>query len=117
MAWPLQGIVAEARMLVQPVSAEVAASTQAEGIEDRMTMANLGARNLAQMAELGFRAAAIACVVACQAIDQRGVERLGPNLAPIHAAIRVHVAPLGPGDPPPADLEPLVAALRGGLLA
>ena len=81
-----------------------------------MTMAGLGARRLAEMTDLGFRAAAIACVIACQAIDLRGLDRLGPTLTSMHEAIRVHVPVLGPGDPPPADLEPLVAALRGGLL-
>ena len=117
IAWPLQALTVEARLLVQPVSTEIGSSAQAEMIEDRLTMAGLGARRLAEMTGLGFRAAAIACVIACQAIDLRGVDRLGPNLAPVHAAIREHVAPLGPGDPPPADLEPLVTALRGGLLA
>ncbi len=116
MAWPLQALTAEARTLIQPVSAEIGSATQAEGSEDRMTMAGLGARRLAEMTDLGFRAASIACVITCQAIDLRGVERLGPNLATIHAAIREHVAALSPGDPPPADLEPLIAALRGGLL-
>jgi histidine ammonia-lyase len=117
MAWPLQALTAEARLLIQPVSAETGSSSQSEMIEDRMTMAGLGARRLAELTDLGFRAAAISCVIACQAIDLRGVDRLGPNLAPVHALVREHVAPLAPGDPPPADLEPLLAALRGGALA
>ena len=117
MAWPLQALTAEARTLIQPVSAETGSSMQAEGIEDRMTMAGLGARRLAEMTGLGFRAAAISCTIACQAVDLRGPERLGEALGQVHAALRVHVAPLGPGDPPPGDLEPLVGALRAGLLA
>jgi histidine ammonia-lyase len=117
MAWPLQALTVEARLLIQPVSAEVGSSSQAEKIEDRLTMAGLGARRLAEMTELGFRAAAISCVLACQAIDLRGADRLGPNLAPVHAAVRTYVASLAPGDPPPGELEPLVEALRGGLLA
>lgn len=117
VAWPLQALTAEARLLTQPVSTEIGSSAQAEKIEDRMTMAGLGARRLAEMTALGYRAAAISCVIACQAIDLRGADRLGPNLAPIHAAVREHVAPLAAGDPPPADLEPLLAALRGGALA
>ena len=117
MAWPLQALTAEARLLTQPVSAETGSSTQAEGIEDRMTMAGLGARRLAEMTELGFRVAAIGCVFACQAIDLRGVDRLGDNGRALHDALRRHVPPLAPGDPPPADLEPLIASLRSGLLA
>jgi histidine ammonia-lyase len=116
MAWPLQGIGAEARLLHQPVSAEVGSASQAEGIEDRMTMAQLGARRTREMAALGFRVAAIGAVFACQAIDLRGADRLGPPLADRHARVRAFVPGLGPGDPPPDDLEPLVAALRGGLL-
>jgi histidine ammonia-lyase len=116
IAWTLQSIAAEARLLHQPVSAEVGSSSQAEGIEDRMTMAGLGGRRLAEQVELGFRQAAIAAVISCQAIDLRGVDRLGPNLAPFHAAVRDYVAPLRAGDPPPADLDPLIAALRLGLL-
>ena len=116
-AWPLQALTAEARLLIAPVSAETGSSLQAEGIEDRMTMAGLGARRLAEMTELGFRALAISATIAAQGVELRGLERLGPNLAYVHGRIRQHVAPLGPGDPPPADWEPLVAALRSGLLA
>ncbi len=115
MAWTLQGIAAEARLLIQPVSAEIGSATQAEGIEDRMTMAHVGARRLAEMIDLAFRMGAIGAVFACQAIDLRGVDRIGPALAPFHAAVRRLVPPLVPGDPPPADLEPLIAALRTGL--
>ena len=116
-AWPLQALTAEARLLIAPVSAETGSSLQAEGIEDRMTMAGLGARRLAEMTELGFRALAISATIAAQGVELRGLERLGPNLAYVHGRIRQHVAPLGPGDPPPADWEPLVSALRSGLLA
>ena len=117
MAWPLQALSVEARLLSQPVSAEVGSSMQAEGIEDRMTMAGLGARRLAEMTALGFRVAAIGCVFAVQALDLRGLAGLGENAQALHAAVRRHVDGLEPGDPPPGDLEPLVAALRGGLLA
>ncbi|MGA0122782.1 MAG: aromatic amino acid lyase, partial [Gaiellales bacterium] len=117
MAWPLQGIGAEARLLPQPVSAEVGSATQAEGIEDRMTMAHLAARRTREMADLGFRVAAIGATFACQAIDLRGTERLGPALAERHAAVRAIVPGLGAGDPPPDDLTPLIAALRAGLVA
>ena len=55
----VQGIVAEARLLAQPVSFELASTTQHEGIEDRTTMAPLGARRLAEMVSLGARVVAI----------------------------------------------------------
>ena len=117
LAWPLQAITAEARLLIQPVSAEIGSATQAEGVEDRMTMAALGARRLAEMVGLGFRVAAISTVVACQAIDLRGVDRLAPPLRVLHDDVRATIPALAPGDPPPADLEPLIMVLRDGLLA
>jgi len=40
-------MTAEARLLAQPVSFEIASSSAAEGIEDRATMLPLGARRLA----------------------------------------------------------------------
>ena len=55
----VQGIAAEARLLGQPVSFELASTTQHEGIEDRTTMAPLSARRLAEMTELGARVVAI----------------------------------------------------------
>ena len=50
-----QALAAEARLLAAPVSFEMASSSQAEGIEDRMTMAPLAARRLAEMVDLGRR--------------------------------------------------------------
>ncbi|MDX6474725.1 MAG: histidine ammonia-lyase, partial [Gaiellaceae bacterium] len=54
-----QALTAEARLLAQPVSFELASSAHAEGIEDRTTMAPLAARRLAEMAGLGATIAAI----------------------------------------------------------
>ncbi len=44
----VQAIAAEARLLAQPVSLELVSTTQAEGIEDRTTMAPLAARRLSR---------------------------------------------------------------------
>ena len=116
-AWPLQALGAEARLLVQPVSAEIPSATQAEGIEDRMTLAPLGARRLDEQRVLANRLLSIAALCACQAIDLRGVERLGAPLAGIHTRVRSLVPPLEAGVPVPGDLEPLVAAIDAGLLS
>jgi len=115
-AWPAQALAAEARLLAQPVSTETGSATQAEGIEDRLTLAPLGARRLDEMCRLGERLVAIAALVACQAIDLRGADRLGPALAPVHARVRTIVPALVPGAPVPQDLEPLVRAVASGLL-
>jgi histidine ammonia-lyase len=105
----MQAIVAEARLLAQPVSFEVVSSTQAEGIEDRATMAPLAARRLAEQVELGTRAVAIELVVASQALDLRSARPLGRGTSAAYEAVRALVPPLRPGEPIPQDLEPVVA--------
>jgi len=107
-----QALVAEARLLAQPVSFELASTSHAEGIEDRTTMAPLAARRLAEMVDLGERAVAIELVVGAQAVDLRGAERLGAGAATAHAAVRERIPFSGPGEPIPVDLEPLRLAIR-----
>jgi histidine ammonia-lyase len=110
----VQALAAEARLAAQPVSLELVSTTQAEGIEDRTTMAPLGARRLAEQAELGARVVSVELLLAAQACDLRG-ERLGTGTAAAHAAVR-GVAPfVGEGDPLP-ELEPLVELVRSGAL-
>src|SRR4029077_10243010 len=81
---PVQALAAEAKLLAAPVSFETASTTHHEGIEDRITLAPLGARRLAEMVELGERLAAIELVVAAQAIDLRGRPQLGRATAGIY---------------------------------
>ena len=111
-----QALVAEARLLAQPVSFEVVSSSLAEGIEDRVTMAPLSARRLAEMVSLGNRAAAIELVVAAQAVEQRGVKPLGRGTAEAFAAIRGRVPFLREPRQFPSDLEGVVELLRSGTL-
>src|SRR5207248_519294 len=108
-----QSLAAEARLLAPPVSFELASTTQAEGIEDRTTMAPLSARRLAEMVELGERVAAIELVVAAQATDLRGV-RLGAGTRRAHAAVRRRVRFVGEGRALPPDLEPVRELVRSG---
>ncbi len=112
----VQGIAAEARLLAQPVSLELVSTTQAEGIEDRTTMAPLAARRLADQVALGRRVLSIELVLAAQACDLRA-EPLAPGTARAHAAVRERAPFVAAGDPLP-DLEPLVALVEeGGLTA
>lgn len=105
----MQAIVAEARLLAQPVSFEVVTTTQAEGIEDRATMAPLAARRVAELVELGARSVAIELVVAAQAVDLRAARPLGRGTSSAYEAVRALVPPLRAGEPIPQDLEPVVA--------
>ena len=110
----VQSLAAEARLLAQPVSLELVSTTQAEGIEDRTTMAPLAARRLSEQVLLGRRVAAVALLVAAQACDLRRV-RIGAGTALAHATIRERVPFVAAGDPLP-DLEPLVELVAGGTL-
>ncbi len=117
MAVAVQSLAAEARLLAQPVSYEMASSTKAEGIEDRTTMAPLSARRLEEVVSLCTRVVALELTVAAQAIDLRRLGPLGRGTGAIYAVVRHHVAATGPSSPFPADLEPLVAAVRAGKLS
>jgi histidine ammonia-lyase len=111
-----QALAAEARLLAQPVSFELASTTQAEGIEDRMTLAPLGARRLAEMVELGERIVAIELVVAAQAVDLRQAGPLGTGTRRVHDLVRGHAPFTGPGEAVPQDLEPVRELVRSGVL-
>ena len=111
-----QALTAEARLLAQPVSYELASSAHAEGIEDRMTMAPLAARRLAEMVSLGERIVTIELLVACQAIDLRE-HRLGDGTSRAHELVRERVQFKREEDPIPPTLEPLRELVRSGLLA
>jgi histidine ammonia-lyase len=113
----IQAIAAEARLLAQPVSFELASTTQHEGIEDRTTMAPLGARRLAEMVDLGARVAAIELVVAAQAVDLRGRPELGGGTGRAYELVRERVPFIDAGEAIPPDLEPVVDVVRSGELA
>jgi histidine ammonia-lyase len=113
---PVQALAAEARLLAAPVSTETASTSHHEGIEDRITLAPLGARRLAEMVELGARVAAIELVVAAQAIDLRGQPQLGRATGAAYARVRKLVPATARGEPPPQDLEPVWELVRSGEL-
>ena len=111
-----QALAAEARLLAAPVSFEMASSSQAEGIEDRMTMAPLAGRRLNEMVDLGCRLVAIELVVAARAADLRAGARLGAGTAAAHRLVRERMPATQAGDPAPADLEPLIELVRSGAI-
>lgn len=108
-------LTAEARLLAQPVSFELASTTQAEGIEDRVTMAPLAARRLAEMVELGERIVTIELVVAAQAVELRQPARLGAGVLRVFELVRERVSFTAEGSALPPDLEPLRELVRSGL--
>jgi histidine ammonia-lyase len=107
-------LAGEARLLAQPVSFELASTTQAEGIEDRMTLAPLAARRVAEMVGLGEGLAAIELVVAAQAVDLRQPSRLGAGTRLAYEAVRALVPFTGAGEALPSDLGPVRDLVRSG---
>jgi histidine ammonia-lyase len=112
---PVQALAAEAKLLAAPVSIETGSTSHHEGIEDRITLAPLGARRLAEMVELGERIAAIELVVAAQAIDLRGRPRLGSATGALYRKVRGLIPATARGEPPPQDLEPVRLLVKSGV--
>lgn len=112
-----QALTAEARLLAAPVSYEVVTTTHAEGIEDRMTMAPLAARRLAEMVELAEYVVAIELVIGAQAVDLRAPAALGVATGRARQLVRERIPFMGEGDPLPSDLEPVRDLIRAGAFA
>lgn len=107
-----QAIAAEARLLAQPVSFELASTMQESGVEDRTALSSLGARRLAEMLDLGARVAAIELVVAAQAVELRDVQALGTGAAAGRAFVRERIPYLTSYEQMPLPLEDLAVAIR-----
>ena len=107
-----QAIVAEARLLAQPVSFELASTMQESGVEDRTALTSLGARRLSEMLDLGARVVAIELVVAAQAIDLRDDPKLGAGAAAAHAFVRARLPFLDSPERMPLPLEELATQIR-----
>jgi histidine ammonia-lyase len=102
-------LTAEARLLASPVALELPTSSIAEGIEDRVTLASVGARRLDEMARFAIRLAAIELQCAAQAVDlRRSVEELGSGARTAHQAVRRQLAFTDAHQAPTNDLDLLV---------
>jgi histidine ammonia-lyase len=117
VSWSAHALTAEARLLAAPVSFELATTTPEEGIADRVTMAPLAARRLAEQVSLGHRILAIGLLCSAQALDLRRPPRLGTVTAQARALVRERVPFADAATPYPADLEPLADLIRSGALA
>jgi histidine ammonia-lyase len=103
-------LAAEARLLAAPVTLEQPTSMLIEGIEDRITMAPVGARRLFEMAGHAIRLACVELVCAAQAIDIRNrANDLGIGTAAAYRAVRASIPFTGPGEAPEQNLDALEA--------
>ncbi len=106
-------LAAEARLLAHPVSLELPTSSLAESVEDRVTMAPLGARRLDEQAGLALRIAAIELICATQAVDLRErVPSLGEHMRAIYTLVRSSIPFVRSGETPVTDLEDFVTVLE-----
>jgi histidine ammonia-lyase len=116
LAWASQALMVEARSLAHPVSTETGSTMLAEGIEDRITMAPLGARRLSEQVAVSEELLALGLVVAAQAVDVRGASPLGSGTARAHAQVRERYAFVAAGDSIGPDRADVVELVRSGAL-
>ncbi len=113
----LYALASEARVLAYPVSFELSGTSLCEGIEDRMSMAPLAARRLAEMVDFGERIVAIELVIAAQAVELRALPRLGDATARAFQLVRERVPFTHEGEALPPDLEPVKEIIHSGRIA
>ena len=116
MAWASQALMVEARTLAHPVSTETASTMLAEGIEDRITMAPLGARRLSEEVAVAEELLALGLVVAAQAVDVRGCAPLGRGTARARDQVRERYAFVAAGTSIGPDRGDVVELVRSGAL-
>jgi histidine ammonia-lyase len=117
--WPAQSLTLEARLLGQPVSLEIPSASQAEGIEDRASMAPLAARRLSELVDLGRGVVAIELVVAAQAVELRhgqSPDAIGAGVRRAFDEIRQIVPFTGAGETLASDLDPVRRLIASGAL-
>jgi histidine ammonia-lyase len=107
-----QAIAAEARLLAQPVSFELASTMQESGVEDRTALSSLAARRTCEMLDLGARVVAVELTVAAQAVDLRAVLELGTGAAATRELVRSRIDFLDAPEQMPLPLEELATVIR-----
>ncbi len=104
---------AEVRLLAMPATLESPTTSIAEGIEDRVIPTPVAARRLHELTELARYIAATELYCAAQAIDLRErASDLGRGTRDAYDVVRANAPRHRDGEPPAADLTPLVDALR-----
>lgn len=112
-----QALAVEARTLAHPLSHELASTSEAEGTEDRTSMAPLGARRLSEQVDLACRVVAIELAVAARALTLRPRSPIGAGTGRAFAGIAAVLPWVDAERSGPPDVEPLLDAIRSGSLA
>lgn len=106
---PAEALLAEIEHLAMPVRGGL--SLSADGVEDHMTHAPQAVHKLGEAVQRLRLIAAIELIVAAQAVELRGVERLGAATAATFAAVRRHVPALDEDRPLGAAINAVDASL------
>lgn len=107
-----QALAGEIRHLAAPVCHDVI--DVGNGVEDAGTNALSAALKLRAMGgKLGYLIA-IELIVAAEAVDRRGLDRMGEGPTAVQRAVRAAVAPLDADRPLAPDVERLAAMVRDG---
>jgi histidine ammonia-lyase len=107
-------LTSELKTLAHPASAD-SIPTSANR-EDHVSMSMAAALKAERALDLATRVIAVEILLACQAIDLLAPLTTSPALAPVHAAVRSAVAPLGDDRPPAPDIETIAALIADGSL-
>jgi histidine ammonia-lyase len=107
-----QSLAAEARYAAHPVSYDVVSTSEADGVEDRMTMLPLGARLLDDQLDRARRVVAIELAVATRALALRSPDPTGAGTRRVADAVAGALSWTRAGGADP-DVEPLLGRLSG----
>jgi phenylalanine ammonia-lyase len=90
-------------------------STEAHN-QDKVSMASICARDAYAEAELIREVAAIQLLVACQALDLRGTDRMSPRTRAVHDTIREQVPVVGMDRRMDEDIARVISLIKSGAI-
>jgi histidine ammonia-lyase len=107
-------LCAEIKVLAHPAAADTIPTSA--GREDHVSMSMGAALKAARVVELARLVVSIEVLAAAQAIDLLAPLVTSPALAPVHAAVRVHVPTLVTDRPPATDIDAIATLVEDGTL-
>jgi phenylalanine ammonia-lyase len=108
-------MTAEALKLANPASV-FSRSTEAHN-QDKVSMGSIAARDARSILELAQYIAAIHLLAVCQALDLRGLEKVGPKTRAAHELVRSRVPFLEGDRRMDTDIQEIVDLVRSGELS
>lgn len=107
-------LCAEIKVLAHPAAADTIPTSA--GREDHVSMSMGAALKAARVVELARLVVSIELLAAAQAVDLLAPLVTSPALAPVHAAVRLHVPTLVTDRPPATDIDAIASLVEDGTL-